>query len=405
MNKMSIKDVELKGKRVLIRADFNVPIDRETGHVSDDTRITAALSTINYIVENRGRAILTSHLGRPKGEPDPKYSLRPVAKALEKLLGRNVAFVEDCVGEGPQRVVEAMQDGDVVLLENVRFHAEETRNDSQFARELASLADLHVNDAFGTAHRAHASNVGVAKFLQSVAGFLMEKEIEMLGKAVHDPDHPYVVILGGVKVSDKIGVITNLLEKADKILIGGAMMFTFLKAMGKSVGDSLAEEDKLELSRKIMESARSKGVELVLPVDTIIAQEICAGVEKKTVTVDDGIPEGWKGLDIGSETLKLFAGKLEGAKTVVWNGPMGVFEIEDFAAGTEKIATIIASLRDAATIVGGGDSVAAINKFNLANQVSHVSTGGGASLEMLEGKELPGISSISNKNFGKKNED
>ena len=404
MGKKSVKDIDLKSKKVLIRADFNAPIDKETGQVSDDTRIRAALPTINHVIDNGGRVILTSHLGRPKGEPDPKYSLRPVAKVLESLLGRNVAFVEDCVGEGARRVVEAMQDGDVALLENVRFHAEETKNDKGFAEELASLADVHVNDAFGTAHRAHASNVGVADFLPSVAGFLMEKEIEMLGKAVHDPEHPYVVILGGAKVSDKIGVITNLLEKADRILIGGAMMFTFLKALGKSIGDSLAEDDKIELSKEIMEQAKKKSVELVLPVDTVIAKEVASGVEKRTVSVEEGISQGWKGLDIGPETLKLFVNKLEGAKTVVWNGPMGVFEIEDFAVGTEKIAKAVAALRGATTVIGGGDSVAAINKFELADRVSHVSTGGGASLEMLEGKELPGIASLISQGAGKKND-
>jgi len=400
--KLTIKDVDLKGKHVLMRVDFNVPLNKETGEVTDDTRIKAALPTIKYAIDQGGKVILMSHLGRPKGVKDPKYSLKPVAKRLEELLGHHVSFVDDCIGEGPRKVVEAMKDGEIVLLENVRFHKEEKNNDPEFAKSLASLGDIHVNDAFGTAHRAHASNVGVAKHLTSVAGFLMEKEILMLGKAVEKPEHPYVVILGGAKVSDKIGVITNLLEKADRILIGGAMMFTFLRALGKKVGDSLVEEDKIELAKNILKTAREKGVEFILPVDTIIAQTIEAGVEKKVVSIDEGIPSGWKGLDIGPRTIELFKEKLSDAKTVVWNGPMGVFEIDDFATGTEEIAKALASLKGADTIIGGGDSAAAINKFNLANKVSHVSTGGGASLEMLEGKVLPGIASIAEEDIKKK---
>lgn len=393
--KLTVRDVDFKGKKVLIRVDFNVPLNKETGEVSDDTRIVAALPTIKSVIENGGRAILVSHLGRPKSPADTKYSLKPVAKELEKLIGKSVAFVADCIGDAPKKAVEAMKDGEIVLLENVRFHPEEKKNVPEFAAELASLADVHVNDAFGTAHRAHASNVGAASSLTSVAGFLMEKEINMLGKAVENPEHPYVVILGGAKVSDKIGVITNLLNKADRILIGGAMMFTFLKALGKDTGDSLVEEDKVALAKEILETAKAKNVDFVLPVDTIIAKEIAAGAETKTVSIEDGVPAGWKGLDIGAESIKLFEGKLADAKTVVWNGPMGVFEIDDFANGTESVAKALASLEGATTIIGGGDSAAAINKFNLASEVSHVSTGGGASLEMLEGKELPGIKSIS----------
>ncbi|PIJ60708.1 triose-phosphate isomerase [Mesotoga sp. H07.pep.5.3] len=392
---LTLKDIDLAGKRVLVRVDFNVPLDKETGEVSDDTRIVAALPTINEIIERGGKAILVSHLGRPKGKRDPKYSLEKVAERLQSLIGKPVTFVPDCIGEEVEKAVSKMNNGDILLLENVRFYSEEEKNDPDFSRRLSSIADIHVNDAFGTAHRGHASNVGVARYLTSVPGFLMQKEIEMLGMAIENPEHPYVVILGGAKVSDKIGVITNLLEKADRILIGGAMMFTFLKAQGKSVGDSLVEEDKIDLAREILQKARDRNVEFVLPVDTVVAKEIAAGSESKVVDLEEGVPAGWKGLDIGPSTIELFNKKLSDAKTVVWNGPMGVFEIDDFAKGTESIAKTLASLNDAVTIIGGGDSAAAINKFGLAEKVSHVSTGGGASLEMLEGKEMPGIKSLS----------
>jgi 3-phosphoglycerate kinase len=402
MSKKNIRDVNLKGKRVLMRVDFNVPIDKESGEVADDTRIKAALPTIKYVIENEGKAILMSHLGRPKGERKSDFSLKPVAKRLEKLIGKHVTFVEDCIGDAPKKVINAMNNGEIVLLENVRFYPGEKKNDPSFASELAKLGDIHVNDAFGTAHRAHASNVGVADHLESIAGFLMQKEIDMLGKAVSNPDHPYVVILGGAKVSDKIGVIENLMDKADKILIGGAMMFTFLKSQGKKVGDSLVEDDKLDLAKSLLSKAKEKNTKLVLPIDTVIAKEIKAGAENKTVSVDEGVPDGWKGLDIGPKTVELFKEELDGAKTVVWNGPMGVFEIDDFAVGTEKIAKVLASMK-ADTIIGGGDSAAAIAKFGLENNVTHVSTGGGASLTMLEGSELPGIKSIAEKNSSKKN--
>ncbi len=395
MAKLTVNDCDFKGKKVLIRVDFNVPINKETGEVSDDTRIVAALPTIKYVIENGGKAILVSHLGRPKGEKKPEFSLEPVSKILEKLIGRKVFFADDCIGEEVENKVSKMKNGDILLLQNVRYYKEEKKNTEDFAKKLAKLADIHVNDAFGTAHRAHASNVGVANYLKSAAGFLMEKEIKMLGKAVENPDHPYVVILGGAKVSDKIGVITNLLTKADKILIGGAMMFTFLKAMGKEVGNSLVEAEKIDLAKDILQKAKENKVDFVLPVDTLVAKEIKAGVEVKVVKIEDGVPEGWMGLDIGPETINLFSKKLEDAKTVVWNGPMGVFEIEDFSKGTSEIAKKLAELKDAVTIIGGGDSAAAIKKFKLENEVSHVSTGGGASLEMLEGKELPGIKSIS----------
>ena len=392
MEKLTIREVEVKGKRVLMRVDFNVPMSE--GNITDDTRIRAALPTIKYALEQGGKVVLMSHLGRPKGKVDPKYSLAPVAKRLEELLEREVVFCRETIGEKAEKLSEDLNVGGVMLLENTRFFEGEKKNDPAFAKSLAKLGDLHVNDAFGTAHRAHASNVGVANFLPSVAGFLMEKEIKMLSKVTFSPEKPYVVILGGAKVSDKIGVIENLLKKADKLLIGGAMMFTFLKAQGREIGSSKYEEDKVDLAKEILKKAEEADVELILPVDAVCAQELKAGVEKKTFDVEKGIPNGWMGLDIGPKSVELFKSKLEGAKTVVWNGPMGVFEIDDFAAGTKAVAQTLASMKDALTVVGGGDSAAAMKKFGLENEVSHVSTGGGASLEFLEGKTLPGIASI-----------
>ncbi|GAB4307161.1 phosphoglycerate kinase [Pseudothermotoga elfii] len=395
MKKLTIKDIDLSNKAVIMRVDFNVPIGKD-GKVSDDTRITAALPTIKYAVEKKAKVILLSHLGRPKGSFDPKYSLKPVAEHLKNISGLNVVFVPHVVGEEVKEAVKNMKVGDVLLLENTRFHPGEEKNDQELAKAWAELADIHVNDAFGTAHRAHASNVGIANFIPSVAGFLMEKEIDFLNKVTYEPDHPYIVVLGGAKVSDKIGVITNLLNKADKLLIGGAMMFTFLKAQGLKVGSSLVENDKLDLAKRILEQAKEKKVEIVLPVDAIVAQKIEAGVEKKTADLKDGIDDGWMGLDIGPKTIKVFEEALKNAKTVVWNGPMGVFEIEDFAGGTKAVAEMIAKIKGT-TVIGGGDSAAAVAKFGLESAYSHVSTGGGASLEFLEGKDLPGIRSIADK--------
>ncbi|WGS64468.1 triose-phosphate isomerase [Marinitoga aeolica] len=397
MDKMTIKDVELKGKKVIMRVDFNVPM--KDGVITNDKRIKAALPTIKHALKEGAKVILLSHLGRPKGEPKPEFSLKPVAERLGELLGQEVKFVPEVIGENVKKAVEELNEGEVLLLENTRYVKGETKNDPELAKQWADLADIHVNDAFGTAHRAHASNVGIAQFIPSVAGFLMEKEIKFLSKATANPEKPYVVILGGAKVSDKIGVINNLLEKADKILIGGAMMFTFLKALGKEIGSSRFEEDKVELAKELLEKANEKGVEIVLPVDAIVAQKLEAGVEKKVVKIDDGIEDGWMGLDIGPESIELFKSKLNGAKTVVWNGPMGVFEIEDFATGTKEVAMMVADITEegATTIIGGGDSAAAIELFGLERKVSHVSTGGGASLEFLEGKELPGIASIASK--------
>ncbi|PNR93968.1 phosphoglycerate kinase [Petrotoga sp. 9PWA.NaAc.5.4] len=396
MDKLTIKDIDLENKTVIMRVDFNVPI--KNGEITDDTRIKAALPTINYALEKGAKVILLSHLGRPDGEKDPQFSLKPVSERLKNLLKNvNVFFVDETRGEKVEKAVSELKKGEILVLENTRFEKGETKNDQELAKYWANLADIHVNDAFGTAHRAHASNVGIANYIPSVAGFLMEKEIRFLSTAALNPEKPYVVVLGGAKVSDKIGVINNLLNKADKILIGGAMMFTFLKALGKNVGSSKVEEDKLDVAKDILEKAKEKNVELVLPIDTIAAQKIEANAEKKLIKIDDGIPAGWMGLDIGPETVQLFTQKLSNAKTIFWNGPMGVFEIEDFAEGTKKIALAIAEAtkKGAVTIVGGGDSAAAAEKFGLADQFSHVSTGGGASLEFLEGKELPGISSLS----------
>lgn len=397
MRKVTIDDLHLKGKRVLVRVDFNVPI--ESGKVGDDTRIREALPTIRKIIAEGGKAILMSHLGRPKGGFDPKYSLKPVAEHLSNLLGMPVKFAPDCVGDEVRKMVNELNEGEILLLENVRFHPEEEKNDENFARELASLADVYINDAFGSAHRAHASTEGVARFVNETAiGYLMQKEIEYLSKATSNPEKPYVAILGGAKVSDKIQVIKNLIEKVDAFLIGGGMANTFLKAKGYEVGKSLVEEDKLKLAEEILSEAEKKNVKFLLPVDCVIANKFANDADFEIVAVDK-VKQDWMILDIGPETVKKFEEVLKDAKTVVWNGPMGVFEFDNFARGTFEIAKILAELtkKGTITIVGGGDSASAVSKAGLSNSVSHVSTGGGASLEFLEGKVLPGIAAIKDK--------
>jgi phosphoglycerate kinase len=391
----SIEDLQLSGKRVLVRVDFNVPLD-DAGAITDDTRIRESLPTIRRIIDNGGRAILMSHLGRPKGERKEKYSLRPAAQRLSELLNRPVQLAPDCVGAETEQVVAAMNDGDVVLLENLRFHKEEEANDESFARQLAGLGDIYVNDAFGTAHRAHASTEGVTRFIgEKAAGYLMLKELKFLGEALATPERPFVAILGGSKISGTIDVINALLDKCDTILIGGGMMFTFFRAQDKEVGSSLVEVDKIDLARTILERADEKKVQLLLPTDVILATKFAEDAETGLAQVDD-IPEGWMGLDIGPDTEKRFSDIIVDAKTVVWNGPMGVFEMEKFAAGTKAVAEalVTATKLGATTIVGGGDSAAAIAQMDLTDQVTHVSTGGGASLEFLEGKELPGVKAL-----------
>ena len=398
MNKKTVKDLDVKGKKVLVRVDFNVPLSKEEkGKIADDARIKAAIPTIDYLSENGAKVILMSHLGRPKGEANPEFSLKPVADYLANEYNDKFTFIssDEVVDEKVKEEVDKLQDGQIALLENTRFRKEETKNGEDFAKELASLADLYVNDAFGTSHRAHASNVGVASILPSAVGFLIEKEIEVMGKALEDPDHPFVSILGGAKVSDKIGVIENLITKVDTILIGGGMAYTFLKAQGIEIGKSLLEEDKMDLSLELIEKAKANGVEILLPVDVVIADKIEAGVDTEIVDIDN-IPEDKEALDIGPKTAEIFAEKIKNAKTVVWNGPMGVFEIKEFSNGTNEVAKALSD-SDAVTIVGGGDSALAIEMAGLKDKITHVSTGGGASLEFLEGKDLPGISAIEDK--------
>jgi phosphoglycerate kinase len=384
----TIRDINFSGKKALVRVDFNVPLD-ENLNITDDTRIRRAIPTLKHILDQGGKLIIMSHLGRPKGEFEAKYSLKSVVNHLSELLGKEVKFAEDCIGDKTVELVNSLKSGEVVLLENLRFHNAEKKNDPTFAKALASLGDIYVSDAFGTAHRAHASTAGIADTLPAYAGLLMEKEINYLGKVTGSPERPLVAILGGAKVSDKILVIENLLEKVDSLLIGGGMAFTFLKAQGYKIGKSLCEDDKIDLAKKLIEKAKSSGKSLILPTDVVCAKEFKAGTETKTVSIDN-IPDDELGLDIGPETIKLFDKELRSAKTVLWNGPMGVFEIPPFDIGTRKTAEILTEI-DAVTIVGGGDSVAAVEQMGAADKVSHVSTGGGACLEFLEGKILPGI--------------
>ena len=392
-NKMSVKDINVAGKKVLVRCDFNVPL--KEGVITNDKRIVAALPTIKYLKENGAKVILCSHLGRPKGEWLPEFSLAPVAKRLSELLECEVRMSKDVIGEDAKDISATIKEGEVALLENVRYYKEETKNVPEFAKELASLAEIFVNDAFGTAHRAHASTTGVADYIPAVCGFLIQKEIEVMGKALDNPVRPFVAVLGGAKVSDKIGVITNLLEKVDTLIVGGAMAYTFLKAEGHSVGISLCEEDKLELASELLAKAKEKGVSLLLPVDHIAADKFDENAEPVAVEGKD-IPEGLMGMDIGPKSVELFKEAVKNAKTVIWNGPMGVFEFKNFAGGTFAVAEAIAET-DCISIIGGGDSVAAVTKLGFADKMTHISTGGGASLEFLEGLELPGIAALNEK--------
>ncbi|MDE6111473.1 MAG: phosphoglycerate kinase [Eubacterium sp.] len=395
LNKKTIEDIDVKGKKVLARCDFNVPL--KDGEITNDKRIVAALPTIKYLVENGAKVILCSHLGRPKGEYKPEFSLAPVAARLSEYLGKEVKLAEDenVVGENAKAMAAALEDGEVMLLENVRYRKEETKNEENFSKELASLADIFVNDAFGTAHRAHCSTTGVAAYLPAVCGYLIQKEIEFMGGALANPKRPLVAILGGAKVSDKIGVITNLLDKCDTLIIGGGMAYTFMKSLGHSIGTSLLEEEQVENAGQMMKDAEAKGVKFLIPVDNKVGKEYDENTEAMVVNSDE-IPDGWMGLDIGPKTQEIFSDAIKGAGTIIWNGPMGVSEWENFAAGTIAVANAVAE-SGAISIVGGGDSVAAVTKLGYSDKMSHISTGGGASLEFLEGKELPGIVALNDK--------
>lgn len=393
-NKKSIEDIDVSGKKVLVRCDFNVPLD-ENLNITDENRIVGALPTIKYLAEHNAKVILCSHLGRPKNGFEAKFSLAPVAKRLSELLGKTVYMAKDVIGDDAKKAAAALKNGDVMLLENVRFHKEEEKNDPSFAKELASLAEIYVNDAFGTAHRAHASTEGVSHYLPAVCGYLIQKEISIMGKALSDPARPFVAILGGAKVSDKIGVINNLIEKVDTLIIGGGMAYTFFKALGSTVGTSICETDKVDLANELMAKARAKGVNFLIPVDNIIGREYKADTQFMTI-YSDSIPDGWMGLDIGEKTQELYKKSIIGAGTVVWNGPMGVSEWEHFASGTRAVAEAVAE-SGAVSIIGGGDSAAAVEKLGFAEKMTHISTGGGASLEFLEGIELPGIACLLDK--------
>ncbi|MDR2931758.1 MAG: phosphoglycerate kinase [Oscillospiraceae bacterium] len=393
MNKKTVEDIDVRGKRVLVRCDFNVPL--KDGKISNDKRIVAALPTIDYLVKQGAKVILCSHLGRPKGEANPEFSLAPVAARLSELLGRNVVFASDVIGPDAKQKVAALEEGGVMLLENVRFHKEETKNDPAFAKELASHADIFVNDAFGSAHRAHASTTGVADYIPAVCGYLIQKEIQFMGGALENPKRPFVAILGGAKVSDKIGVINNLLDKVDTLIIGGGMAYTFFKAKGNSIGNSLCEEDKLDMALELLKKAEDKGVNMLLPVDNRAGDKFDENCDTMQVDSDD-IPDGWMGMDIGPKSEALFSNAIKGAGTVIWNGPMGVFEMDKFSGGTYAIAKAVAD-SGSVSIIGGGDSTAAVTKSGYADKMSHISTGGGASLEFLEGLELPGIACLNEK--------
>ncbi|SDK71567.1 phosphoglycerate kinase [Natronincola ferrireducens] len=396
LNKKTVEDLAVENKRVLVRCDFNVPMNSQ-GEITDDIRIRAALPTIQYLVKNNAAVILMSHLGRPKGEADPKYSLAPVAKRISELINQEIIFADDdmVVGEKTKALAKGLKAGEVMLLQNVRYRKEEEKNNPEFSKELAALGDLFVNDAFGTAHRAHSSTAGVAEFLPSAMGYLIEKEVNFMGKALENPERPFVAILGGAKVSDKIGVIENLMDKVDALIIGGGMAYTFQKAQGYEIGQSLLEEDKIQLALDLIKKAKDKNIELLLPMDTVVAKEFKADAEHTTVKAGN-VPSDAMGLDIGIETISLFSEKIKQAKTIIWNGPMGVFEMPAFAVGTKEVARAMAE-SDATTIIGGGDSAAAVEQLGFADKMTHISTGGGASLEFLEGKVLPGIDVLENK--------